>query len=271
MGIIMGIDIGGSTTKLAGIYEGKIIGSVKVEAGDRETLLFGAIGKFLYQQGIGLNELSGICLTGVGASFFSGDILGIKTHRIGEFEAIGRGGLKLSGLSEAIVASVGTGTAFIRAGKDGYRHLGGSGVGGGTLLGLSSLLLDEDEIPRIILLAEKGEIGNVDMLIKAVTNQEIPALPNSATAANFGALKRYASKSDLAIGIFNLVFQTVGMLSVFSCLNDSVKDIVLTGTVTEIPQFGDTMRQISDMSAVRFHIPENAAFATAFGAVHSDI
>jgi type II pantothenate kinase len=237
MGIIMGIDIGGSTTKLAGIYEDRLIGSVKVEAGDRETLLFGAIGKFLYRHNIGLGELDGICLTGVGASFFTGDILGIKTHRISEFEAIGQGGLKLTGLLEAIVASVGTGTAFVRAGKDGFRHLGGSGVGGGTLLGLSSLLLNEDEIPRIVSLARQGELGNVDLLINAVTNQKISMLPGSATAANFGALKRHTSKEDLAAGIFSLVFQTVGMLSVFACMNDSLRDVVLTGTVTEIPQF----------------------------------
>jgi type II pantothenate kinase len=267
MDIVMGIDIGGSTTKAVGFHGDELIDSIQIEAGDRETLLFGTLGRFLHRHGVEPAQLRKLYLTGVGASFFQGDILGIPTCRVGEFEAIGRGGLRLSGLEEALVVSVGTGTAFVRAGKDGYRHLGGSGVGGGTLLGLSSLLINEDEIPRIAALAQKGVLGNVDLLIKAVTNQEIPALPSSATAANFGALKRYATREDLAAGVLSLVFQTVGMLSVFACINDTVRDIVLTGTVTGMPQFAQIMNEISTMCGVRFHIPERAAFATAIGAV----
>lgn len=65
-----------------------------------------------------------------------------------EFQAIGYGGLKLSGLTDALVVSMGTGTAYVRAGKDGMKHIGGSGVGGGTLMGLASRLVKENRLLR---------------------------------------------------------------------------------------------------------------------------
>ena len=48
----------------------------------------------------------------------------------------------MSGLDRAVVVSMGTGTAYVMADKGRVSHLGGTGVGGGTLLGLSGLTLN---------------------------------------------------------------------------------------------------------------------------------
>ena len=58
--------------------------------------------------------------------------------------------------------SMGTGTAFVRAAKGEVIHIGGSGVGGGALLGLSSIILNKSDIDAILALAESGHIENVD-------------------------------------------------------------------------------------------------------------
>ena len=48
MGIVVGIDIGGSTTKIAGFDEEKMLKSVQISASNAIASLFGAFGKFLY-------------------------------------------------------------------------------------------------------------------------------------------------------------------------------------------------------------------------------
>ncbi|MBQ7060450.1 MAG: pantothenate kinase, partial [Clostridia bacterium] len=130
MGIILGIDVGGSTTKIVGLNsDGSLISAMMVRAYDQITSLYGALGHYINENKLSLSDVEDIFVTGVGASYLSGDIYGIPTHRIEEFSAIARGGLALAGADEAIVVSMGTGTAFVKADGKGYQHIGGSGVG----------------------------------------------------------------------------------------------------------------------------------------------
>lgn len=86
------------------------------------------------------------------------------------------------------------------------------------------------------------------------------------TASNFGKISDSASKADIALGIINLVFQTIGMLSVFASRMNHIKDIVLTGNLVHVPQAKDIFRSIEKLYDIRFHIPTNGEFATAIGA-----
>jgi len=266
MGTILGIDVGGSTTKVVGLRDGELMGTIQVRAADQITSLFGAIGNFLRKYDVKLGDVSSIALTGVGASFIDEPIYDIETHKVEEFLAVGRGALHLSGLKEAIVVSMGTGTAFVRAGSDGITHLGGSGVGGGTIIGLASKMLGKSDIDAILALAKTGKLENVDLSVRDIIGHEIPSLPLSLTAANFGKIRSTASESDLALGIINMVFQTAGMLAVFVARNDTIRDVVLTGTLTMFPQAEGVQIAFSDLTDLRFTIPPNAVFATAIGA-----
>ena len=266
MGIVLGIDVGGSTTKVVGLREGEIVGTQQVRADDQITSLFGGIGNFLRKYGVSLGDVTSIALTGVGSSFIDEPIFGIETRKVNEFLAIGRGALLLSELNEAIVVSMGTGTAFVRAGADGITHIGGSGVGGGTILGLASEMLGKSDIDAILELATTGKLENVDLSVREIIGREIPSLPYNLTAANFGKIKSTASDSDLALGIINMVFQTAGMLAVFVARNDSIRDVVLTGTLTMFPQAEGMQDAFGKISDLRFIIPPNAVYATAIGA-----
>lgn len=267
MGVVLGIDIGGSTTKIAGFQEsGQRIGTLRVEASDRLTSLYGAIGNFLSTRGIALNDVACFVITGVGAALVEGDIYGIRTERIDEFVAIGNGGLALSGKEEALVVSLGTGTAFVRAGRLGCVHIGGSGVGGGTLAGLSWHIFHENDHGAMARLAEQGDLSKVDLMISDICTNEVGTLPSHITASNFGKITSAASKEDIAMGLVNMVFQTVGMLSVFALKNDKVKDVVLTGSLANMSLAPKIMSVVEEISDVKFFIPENATFATAIGA-----
>ena len=267
MGIVLGIDIGGSTTKIAGYLEsGQRIGTLRVEASDRLTSLYGAIGNFLSTRSIALNDVACFVITGVGAALVEGDIYGIRTERIDEFVAIGNGGLALIGKEEALVVSLGTGTAFVRAGRLGCVHIGGSGVGGGTLAGLSWHIFHENDHGAMARLAEQGDLSKVDLMISDICTNEVGTLPSHITASNFGKITSAASKEDIAMGLVNMVFQTVGMLSVFALKNDKVKDVVLTGSLANMSLAPKIMSVVEEISDVKFFIPENATFATAIGA-----
>jgi len=114
-----------------------------VRATDPISSVYGAFGKFINTNRLQLSDISRVMVTGVGSSYLNERIYNIPTGKVEEFYAIGMGGLFLSGLSKAVVVSMGTGTAFVRAEKNGnVKHLGGTGVGGGTLLGLSNRMLN---------------------------------------------------------------------------------------------------------------------------------
>ncbi len=270
MSVIIGIDVGGSTTKIVGYSDKeKCMGMLQVEAADPLTSAYGALGKFINENKLALTDVKQIILTGVGASLFKTDIYGIPTSHVDEFQAIGLGGLALSGKEEGLIVSMGTGTAFVRAGKNEIRHIGGSGVGGGTVVGLCNKLCGIKSFPSIIEASAKGRLPQVDLNIGDISTGIISTLPPDITASNFGKMADGLTGADLAAGVLNMVFQTIGMMAVFACRNDVVKDVILTGTLTLVPAAKNAFEMLHKLHGIHFIIPENAIYATATGAALS--
>lgn len=266
MGKIIGIDIGGSTTKIIGLNGGELFNPLMVKATDPVASVYGAFGKFLNAGQLDLKDIERIMITGVGSSFVTNPLFGIPTGKIDEFMSIGTGGLFLSGLSNAVIVSMGTGTAFLKADQNGVKHIGGSGVGGGTLLGLSNRMLNVRGFNELIETAAGGTLSHVDLTIGDITHDILENLPPDSTASNFGNLSDLATREDVALGIINLVFQTIGMISIFSARIDNTNDIVLTGNLTKVPQAHGIFVQLGELFRVNFITPLNAEFATAAGA-----
>ncbi len=268
MTVILGIDIGGSTTKIVGLREdGSTIAMHRVQAQDPITSLYGALGNFLFTNGLALGDVRRIVLTGVGASYVEGDIYGIATEKVEEFTAVGVGGLALSGQERAVVVSMGTGTAFIWAerGKK-VRHLCGSGVGGGTLAGLCSRLCGTRQYDQIVRLAGEGDINNIDLTVGDITRNSHPSLPLDITAANFGNVSDTATAGDFAAGVVNMVLQSIGTTAVMACRACGCETVVLTGFMSNLPEAAECFHLFTRLHGIRFMIPENATFATSIGA-----
>ena len=270
MSVIIGIDVGGSTTKIVGYTDkAKLIGMLKVEAADPQTSAYGALGKFINENNLQLSDVQQIILTGVGAAQFKKKVYNVPASTVDEFEAIGLGGLALSNKKEGLIVSMGTGTAFVRAGKKGIFHIGGSGVGGGTVVGLCGRLCGVKSFRSVVSLAEKGRLGKVDLNIGDISSKKISNLTKDITASNFGKMEDGLVPADMAAGVLNMVFQTVGMMAVFACRNENMKDVILTATLSQVPLAKKTFEMLHDMHGVNFTIPKNAIYATATGAALS--
>ena len=239
---VIGIDVGGTTTKIVGFRQKKngkqeLIAPQFVRATDPLTSIYGAFGKFTAVNKISLSDIERLMITGVGSSYVSEAVYDLPTEHVTEFVAIGRGGQHLSGLKEMIVASMGTGSALVYANEKGETlYLGGSGVGGGTLIGLSKLLLSMEDVNQIELLAEEGSLSRIDLAVNEMTSKSIDSLNSDLTASNFGKVNDLTAKGDVALGIINMIFETVAMLAIFAARHRKVENIVLTGRLSTLLQ-----------------------------------
>lgn len=273
---VIGIDVGGTTTKIVGFRktengESALIEPQFVRATDPMTSIYGAFGKFTAQNGLGLSDIDKILMTGAGSSVIGQNIYNLKCVSVPEFSSTGIGGLYLSGLNEAIVVSMGTGTALVHAKKKGekydIKYLGGTGIGGGTLMGLSRRLIGVDTVEHIEQLCSEGDLDRVDLRIKDISQTHTyHGINENLTAANFGKLSDMATNADLALGLTNMVAETVAMLAIFAARNYAIKNIVLVGNLTTLDSIREVFLSLADSFGVNFIIPENSQFGTVIGA-----
>lgn len=267
MGIIVGIDVGGSTTKIAGVRDGKVISPTMTRATDPVSSLYGAFGKFTSENGIALSDIERLMVTGVGSVFAGNEIYALPASHVTEFVAIGRGGSYLSKLDKAVVVSMGTGTALVYYENGKSVHLGGTGVGGGTLVGLAGKLIGTTDVKVIEQLAREGNSSLVDLSVNDLTEKDIsPTLQGGMTASNFGKIKELAAKEDIAAGLLNMIYETVCVAAMFAARQKGVKDIVLTGRLSALNSAKRAFSALGETFGLNFILPESSEYATVIGA-----
>lgn len=265
--IVIGIDVGISTTKIVGIDEkGMVISPIRIKATDPITSLYGAFGKYLHDNKIKLDEIEHVMLTGVGAAYIDENIYGLPTSKSEEFIADGLGAKYESKLDRMIVVSMGTGTSLVKCDGENIKHIGGIGIGGGTLAGLSRIMLKTDDIKQITNLAKDGDVSKINLLIKDISAKPLPGLPMSAVASLFSNAKTNASREDIAKGLIWMVLQCIGSATILSSLESGIKDFVLIGNLSLLPLCREVYPAMEKVYGVRFHVPKYSEFCTAIGA-----
>ena len=110
-------------------------------------------------------------------------------------------------------------------------------------------------------------LGNVDYTFGSEGEaNRTGGLPLDVTASIFGKADANAKVEDIALGIVHMVLQTIGQGAVFASLNGDIKNIVLIGNLTRLPQCPDIFPRLEEMCDVHFKIPEYAEYRTAIGA-----
>ena len=96
MQTVIGIDVGGTTTKIVGFNKKEdgitLIEPQFVRATDPVTSAYGAFGKFTLQNGIELDKIDCVMMTGAGSASIDKPIYSVKCNAVSEFSCIGRGG-----------------------------------------------------------------------------------------------------------------------------------------------------------------------------------
>ncbi|HYB91517.1 MAG TPA: BadF/BadG/BcrA/BcrD ATPase family protein [Candidatus Binataceae bacterium] len=266
--MIVGIDIGGSTTD-AVILENGGIHVVTIEANDPVAAAAGALGKLVADYGLRLEDVERVAATGAGSRALGESLLGRPVLKVNEFTAVGVGGTSLAGKDEALVVSLGTGTAIVSVKGDKISHFSGTGIGGGTLLGLARHMLGVVTIERLEAMAKKGDLRRVDLTVRDIAGGPLGDLPPNTTAANFGKLDADATQEDKALAIMNMIVESIGVLSIASARACGQENIVLTGKLTRLFRFMQVAKRLDFPFGRRFLIPEHADYATAIGAART--
>jgi type II pantothenate kinase len=178
-----------------------------------------------------------LCVTG-GKSHLFQSLLGYETRSMIEFDATCHGVQYLMceqgiTLPSFILANAGTGTSIHWIHQDGHSRVGGTGVGGGTIMGLSSLLTGIDDYEELIQLAKQGKTDRVDLKVSHIYEGAVPPIPGDLTASNFGYVLQHPGKqipADLLASIMSLVGETVATVSILAAQQHGVSTIVFIGS-----------------------------------------
>ncbi|RDU38783.1 type II pantothenate kinase [Neobacillus piezotolerans] len=152
-----------------------------------------------------------------------------------EFEAVCSGADILrreeenSAAGQFLLVNIGTGTSIFIAGEGKCDRVGGSGLGGGTLTGLGSLLSGTDEFSELVGMAAVGSRQTVDLLVKDIYGGGDEPLNGDMTAANF-AKGKGAGKDDLAAAIINMIAETLVLLASQIALARKIESIIYAGS-----------------------------------------
>jgi len=267
--LIVGVDAGGSTTKAVLLERGKVLSStISRSVEDPVTSISGVLGKILSDTGRELEEIQRLAVSGGKSSVVPATLFGLNVEKVDEIQSIGIGGLELARVDEGLVISMGTGTAVVWAQDGGRRvsHLGGTGVGGGTILGLGSRLLGLSDPLALDAMAKRGNAKSVDLTVGDIAGNAIGTLDPSMTASNFGKLSERGSPEDIAAGILNMVGEVIGEVAYLSSMGVSTKNIVLVGMLTRLEYVSQRASETLEAFGRTAIIPNLAEFHVAVGA-----
>jgi type II pantothenate kinase len=257
--MIIGIDMGASAVKLCGLQGDQIV-FTHYESGTRKNVL-----PLLEQLGVAPAAADAIALTGLAARESGLEGLGLTLKYIREPDAIGAGAVWLSGRDDAVVSSIGTGSAFVLARGGKYKHLCGTGVGGGTLSGLALRTFGIRDMAEFDRLASAGNTAAVDLLIGDFV-ASYGDLDPSMTASNLAKCNLGATDADWAAGLANLVLQTLGTMSLLACRGQGASCVIVTGALAGSAASRANFEKFAGAYGTDFIIPPHSECATAIGA-----
>ncbi|MEO2169571.1 MAG: hypothetical protein ABGY42_15930, partial [bacterium] len=143
---------------------------------------------------------------------------GLRLVAVDEADATAAGGAMADVVLPSIVVSIGTGTAIVLAEEDGSAtRLLGSGIGGGTVVGLAHLLVGPAEIEEYGRLAALGDTSVCDLTVGDIVGGAAGPVPAEATAVHFGRIGRSPDEeqgpADILAGLVALVVQNAVRLA----------------------------------------------------------
>ncbi len=262
--MILGIDFGATTTDVV-LFNGKRI--LRKESSAKQLGSEKKLNSFLKKKDFASKKISAVAVTGGKNSFFKGKVLGNKPTHVEEIEAIGFGGCFLAGLKHCLVVSMGTGTCIVSFDRGKARHVAGTALGGGTIVGLSKRLFGEGNPEKLGKMALNGSLKKIDLSVEEIVGKGIGIIPAKAAASNF-AKNGKASKADLALAVQNTVAESNAIIAALSAKYSCRKKIVFVGKTAAFPAVKATVRRVLGYYGFKPIFSGLGEHATAIGAAY---
>jgi type II pantothenate kinase len=214
-----------------------------------------------------------IALTGgraeyIQKKYFSGALI------IPEFQATCEGALTLIAEEGGkfnepfLLINIGTGTSWHLVSGDKYERILGSGLGGGTFIGLGSLLTSVENYYKLTQYATEGDKGNIDMLVKDIYESGQSPINGDLTAANFAKGKTVQhSDADRLAALSNMIAETIALLTMQSAAIHHTKNAVLIGSaIVGNPALRNSLENYLKMVGLSPRFVSNGEYCGARGA-----
>jgi type II pantothenate kinase len=267
--LAIGIDAGATLAKLAFRWPGRDASFELVPAGDLSRVV-----EYVRREPVG-----SIGLTGGGAAELA-RLLERDTAHVNEFAAWGFGAaelLRCAGLvpdHRFLLVSLGTGTSIMLVDGMSVTRVGGTALGGGTIVGLGTLLAGDPDFETLAARASRGDRRHVDLLVRDIYRAgEIP-LMGDLTACNFGRLARSTddggtpAPDDLAHALMGLVGENVALICGGLAAAAQVRRVVYAGsTLRGNSALIDILRAITGAIGREAVFLPGGEFAGALGAL----
>jgi len=266
---VIGIDTGGTLTKLAYVnQEGEL--TVEVFPSNEMEL----VKEWLERH----PQVDEIGVTG-GRTEQLREVLNpmASIRYIVEFEATIKGVRYLlekegNQIERSIITNIGTGTSIHYMEGDSHSRISGTGIGGGTLVGLAALLTGITDFEEIKSLATKGDRSSIDLLVKDIYQGMNTPIDGNLTASNFGKIGITQlinhPNEDVLATVQGLVGEVITTLSIQVAQERKVNNIVYIGST--LTNNENLKKVISHYTILKKHKPiflENCGFSGAIGAL----
>ena len=215
-------------------------------------------------------KIKKIAVTGGKSANLNNTFKDIPIFKVNEVEAIGLGAKNLYSINDEkfVVISAGTGTGCVFYDGKNYHYLGGISIGGGTLQGLSSLLISTSDINEIEKLSNKGNRKNVDHLIGEVVN-DIGSLNPNVTASNFAKAKgvKNHNPKDIAASLTNMIGEVIGTTSYLNAMLAGVDKVYFLGRLSLSEAIKEAIDQRLKLANINGIYKENREYGNVLGAL----
>lgn len=200
-----------------------------------------------------------------------------------EFEATAEGAVRIlkaeaekeeaaAALGRFVLVNVGTGTSLhvIEGGE--RLRLGGIGLGGGTIVGLTGLLCGVRDYGEIARLAPLGSREAVDLTVGQIYAPAIPPIAGDLTAANFARPvppATGAEPQDYAAAVIGMVAEIVVTVGVQAAGLQGTSKVVYVGSSYENNALlHELTLRFTEMLGAEAQIPKHGPYSGAIGALH---
>ncbi|TKD72560.1 type II pantothenate kinase [Pseudalkalibacillus hwajinpoensis] len=176
---------------------------------------------------------------------------------------------------EYLLVNVGTGTSMHSMSGESSERLGGSGIGGGTLMGLAYLLTEQKQFENIMLLAEKGDRTGIDLKVRDIYEGVVSPVGGDLTASNFGFLERMMEDElraeDILACLVGMISETLMMIAIpFAKTIETTTIVFIGSTFQNNTLFKKQLQRFETLFGIKTYFPVNGQYSGALGALLSN-